>query len=165
MLIQWTLYSMSWYSFIYLTKLCPIDQGWHHNWEGACCKIACPKNNIQNTPLKGSQNSFFWGVICLIEPVFSQIAIALLFCNRPFSIFLQCHALPIHFHFGGYIMSKSERFCWRWICRMAHAGIFLKKPDLLHTAINGMQHSLTSTANGCDHRLMPASKLWYLKVR
>ena len=25
----------------------------------ACCKIACPKNNIQNTPLKGSQNSFF----------------------------------------------------------------------------------------------------------
>ena len=25
----------------------------------ACCKIACPKNNIQNTPLKGSKNSFF----------------------------------------------------------------------------------------------------------
>ena len=68
--VQETLNSMSWYSFIYLTKLCPIDQGWHHNWEGACCKIACPKNNIQNTPLKGSQNSFFWGVICLIEPVF-----------------------------------------------------------------------------------------------
>ena len=57
-------------SFQRFLQLTAIEDSFILISKRACCKIACPQNNIQNAPLKGSQNSFFWGAICLIGSAF-----------------------------------------------------------------------------------------------